>query len=75
MISSGLRYCAFRDKERAVSVAKRTSPYVGASGSGISTSAHYGGHKQVKGKSSGYMWEVLFSNLSFRRLMPFPLGD
>jgi hypothetical protein len=49
MFPSGLRYCAFRYKEKAVSVAKQTSPYVGASGSGISKSAHYGGHKQVKG--------------------------
>ena len=35
--------------ERAVSVAKRTSPHVGVRDSGITTTAHYSERKQVKG--------------------------
>jgi hypothetical protein len=42
-------YIVPSDTERVVSIAKQMSLYVGVSSSGISTSAHYSGHKQVKG--------------------------
>jgi len=43
MIHSVLRHCAFRQKERAVSVAERGSPQVGISVSGITRRVHYSG--------------------------------